>query len=1694
MPSRSNRVRILIVCLTSLCALTVAPAKASAQTTLNLQVSSNFDNADESSGTVSVNDDDLMVVANGGFNGIRFQNVNIPAGATISSATLRLHSWGPDTASFTVNVYGHDIDNSSAFSATANNVSGRTRTTAAVNWATSSTTYTDGQNIDSPNIASVIQEVVDRGGWNSGNALSLILTPVSGAKYAYSYYGSATNAPELILTYSTSGSSYTVLLVTANSSLTSEETSRKSQFESWGYTVNTLQDGSDPANFDTAAAAADVVYVPYSVDGTSLSSKLRTASIGVVWEAVSNLDYQFGLSNGGANGGSPNTTLDLINTTHAITSGLSDPLTIYSASTFQRSINSPVGSATLLGNINGTSNPALATLETGATLANTISSNSTASGKRVRLPFGGGAFTWSQITSGGLTLIKQSLQWAAPTSTSTGLIAHWKFDENSGSTISDATGNGNDATFNTGTPSWTSGMKLGALQFNGSQDADTDSTFDPPGTGSVAFWYKFNATPTGTQRLFGLGDNWEARCDSSGVIYFDLGGSPGGTFATPSGSCNAGEWHHVVAIYNASSGNYKVYLDGTEVNSGSATLADQSAAILSFATRTGTTNRFNGALDDFRVYDSELTAAQCEQLFGLRGHWKFDDGSGSTAADSSQTGNGLTASGSPTWTSGVRDGASRYTGSDFYHSADAIFDNIDETVSVACWFKLDDDMVDISTFQYLVECNTNSPDNTGFSLFVRPNNDSIRFQTRDGSGLTFVDADASHIRAGEWHHAVGVYDGAELRIYLDGQLAATQANTNGIAPELGRLQIGSNVEGDVDDVVIYDRAMTPLEIAEHHGLIAHWKLDDASGTTAADSSLAGNDATLTGTQDWTSGQDGDAHGFDYTDGDDYFEAPTNTTLNDSNESNYTVMAYFKPNSIPPNTDTNTAIYAVLTKEGYHTGIYYNNAQQFQFTNYLTGDSNVDTGTWSNTYPPGEFYHVAGVVDYDAGTIKIYVDGVHINTQNFTPGTAAKDYGTLPWRLGIAGPGSSIYRWAADGVIDDARIYNRALSDEEIAQFAPYSLIGHWKLDETSGTTAVDSSATGTDGTYTNGATPGAAGFKDYAADFDGVDDHITISGGSTYNLRNNLTVACWAKSDTATWSGWGCLVSKRNQFYIHPSFGGTGIYMAINQDGGGDTTASFDMANLGSIQDWHHYVGVYDYDAGEVKLYIDGILRATGTITPGTQLVSDTGELTIGWDDGITGTRYFDGKIDEVRLYREALTDAEVAELHGLVGHWKLDETSGSIATDYSGVNNQGHYWNGAAPGGAGPYPGDGDTAAVLEGSDEHVGAYPTETYDNINETMSVAAWVLFDNDLSEQVGQEKIIYRENYSGNAGFALLADQPYGDRIIFRVHDGSSNGSATWTNPGIKAGQWHHYAGTYDGAVVRLYVDGQLKASTNFASSAIVQHTPNNLAIGTDLKGRMFDARLYNRALINEEIAQLAKVAGHWTMDETSGVDSTDMTALSNQGSYENAPTLGINSVYNAENGTAVWFDGASSHVTIPHNAQMLADDGAVMFWFRSSTLSGDRGLFSKDSNGYDDGGHLNIRLVDGKVQARLQSTSSSYELESSVIPATKWQHVAFTWGSEGTKLYLNGRLVDSDSGYTGGLGTTSGGDGNFEPIVLAADAQTSGDQSATPLQDYLEGGIDDVRFYTRQFYEDQVYQIYRNGRSPGVRILKWVETR
>jgi len=212
---------------------------------------------------------------------------------------------------------------------------------------------------------------------------------------------------------------------------------------------------------------------------------------------------------------------------------------------------------------------------------------------------------------------------------------------------------------------------------------------------------------------------------------------------------------------------------------------------------------------------------------------------------------------------------------------------------------------------------------------------------------------------------------------------------------------------------------------------------------------------------------------------------------------------------------------------------------------------------------------------------------------------------------------------------------------------------------------------------------------------------------------------------------------------------------------------------------------------------------------------------------------------------------------------------------------------------------------------------------------------------------------------------------------------------------------------------------------------------------------------------------------WRLDESQGTVAGD-SAFRRSGIYRNGVALGVETPFSCN--TAARFDGSNDHVEIPHTAAFLLDEGTVQFWFKTNWTT-TQGLFGKDSLGFDTGGHLTIAIVVGYLYARLQSTSANYELWGPAISTQQWYHVAFTFGQSGMTLYVNGTAVAYNA-YTGGLGGTSGGSGNYEPIGIGVGTWDTGDQTLSGWSSPFKGVIDEVAIFSRPLSATEVLTLYQ----------------
>ncbi|MFA5764343.1 MAG: LamG domain-containing protein [archaeon] len=239
----------------------------------------------------------------------------------------------------------------------------------------------------------------------------------------------------------------------------------------------------------------------------------------------------------------------------------------------------------------------------------------------------------------------------------------------------------------------------------------------------------------------------------------------------------------------------------------------------------------------------------------------------------------------------------------------------------------------------------------------------------------------------------------------------------------------------------------------------------------------------------------------------------------------------------------------------------------------------------------------------------------------------------------------------DGKIEEILMWDKALSFNEVQDlyssqagtFYNPNLVGLWHLNETSGTTAIDSSGTGNNGTWNAELTQANGLWNTSSGEFNGIDDWIDI-GNIGISGYVPITISGWVRYT-------GSLTPPSAAGYM---YGLSGIASANRQfafyvNGWNDTinlsayTAEWTMIPIANVaNEWHHFAATYNPTGGIVKGYLDGtrIVNTTASIN-----LSDG--FTIG-REVITSayTDFFDGQLEEIAVWNNVLTEEEILNLY----------------------------------------------------------------------------------------------------------------------------------------------------------------------------------------------------------------------------------------------------------------------------------------------------------------------------------------------------------------------------------------------------------------------------------------------------------------
>lgn len=415
------------------------------------------------------------------------------------------------------------------------------------------------------------------------------------------------------------------------------------------------------------------------------------------------------------------------------------------------------------------------------------------------------------------------------------------------------------------------------------------------------------------------------------------------------------------------------------------------------------------------------------------GDWAMDEtGDGTVAADSSVNARDATLGGGATWVDGMTGSAVELDGSTGYAATSTSVLNTAASFSVSAWVR------DTDTTHTGVVASQTSTNNDGFALYysVGYNRWVFNRNSSDGNATTVRAISTSVPVQGQWTHLIGVYDAVnkQIRVYVNGVLEATTAFTTPWNA-IGALQFGrggiapsfSNYwEGDIDGAKVYDRVLLPGEVQQVTRLDGQWKMDETSGTTAADA-LGKHPATWSSAGvSRTTGVSGNAVDVNGTTGVLTASGPAIRT-----DGSYTVTAWVRPDALTKNGIAVSQLGGAVG--GFNLGYSWDDDYSAYLWSVRTsatdasGSALREAEDLFDTPTVGVWTHLAMVYDAAAHQLRLYVDGQAVD----------ETYHASSWNAGgtlLIGRGQAsnvTFSQYFTGGIDDVRAYSGPLSDQEI---------------------------------------------------------------------------------------------------------------------------------------------------------------------------------------------------------------------------------------------------------------------------------------------------------------------------------------------------------------------------------------------------------------------------------------------------------------------------------------------------------------------------------------------------------------------------------------------------------------------------------------------------------------------------------------
>ncbi|MBK7407567.1 MAG: T9SS type A sorting domain-containing protein [Saprospirales bacterium] len=1208
------------------------------------------------------------------------------------------------------------------------------------------------------------------------------------------------------------------------------------------------------------------------------------------------------------------------------------------------------------------------------------------------------------------------------------------------------------------------GWSNSAMAFDGTQSyvrAANAAQLNSP-VATVAFWINVNELPaSGEVFLISLG-GWQERFKISlpdhGKVIFTTNYA-GGISDMDAGTGNElqpGVWTHVVCVHDGTKD--KIYINGAKVAEKDV-VGDLNPTTHPLGIGYSPLDNdyfFNGALDEVILLDVALSDFQIAAAYAIQNtpptvasgkvaSYSFDGnaGDGSSFVNHANMVDGKIT----TDRFGYGNSALLCNGTSTEVTAPNGAQLNSPYTTVSFWVK--PNSLPVSGQVYLLSFGDWSQ-RWKISL---PDHGKPVWTTNYTAGISDMDSGGGNeLQPGVWTHVVMVHDGAKDFIYMDGAMVAEKdvvgELNNASAPLAFGYSPGNGLwfDGVLDEVEIYNYALSATEIGDLYTaqstfpgvpspLVAGYSLNG----NGLDESQFGNTAQL----DDAAVAVANRHGWG---GNALFGSAT-ADNSIALQTPYTTISFWvKPNSLPPSGEV-----FLLSNGGWQERWKISlpdHGKPVFTTNYSGGISDMDSGG-GNELQVDVWTHV--VMVHDGLKDLIYMNGVQVAEKDVVGDLNTTNH---PLGIGYDPIGGGLF---FDGTIDDVAIFNIALSAPQIA--ALYGLQNPEPVVAGDMVAYYPFSGNGWDVTDYHNHSSGVAFAPDQfnrvnnAAAFNGTSTEVTAANSPQLNTPKT-TISFWVNPNSLPASGQVYLLSHGDwseRWKISLPDHGKPVF-TTNYIGG---ISDMDSGGGNELQVgvWTHVVMVHD--GLKDIIYMDGAMVAEKDVVG--DLNNTTMPLGIGYSPG--NGLWFDGMIDEVQIYKVALSASEIADLYAaqstppVVTDTEAPDAPLNLTAEV-GFNHVTLSW----------YPAIDNVGVVaynvyIDGALAATTANLTAYFPGLTPLTEF----LFGVTAIDAEGNESVMTTRNVTTG-----LDEEP---DITPPTPPGNLQGNAasnsiifTW-DASIDDTQVAGYVTFVDG----VYADSISASSLSYYVGGLEPLTLYTFEVyAFDLSGNNSTNSELTISTTEPIVTSEPGLVAHYPFDG----DAKDATPYHNDGVIGGDPVF--EAATNGFGGQNIKFDGMQDSVLVPNAPQLISDYATVSFWIRVDAVTTDPECYVIDFGHWDERWKISIpqhlKIVWTTNYNNAQFPELIHNMDSgdgNEMVVGFWWYVTMVHDGTNDIIYVNGAEANSNP-VDGELNTTG------RPLNFGSDPVGG--------KLYFTGALDNVKIYNKALTAQEILNLFETGVS------------